>query len=88
MSTEINPENEQFIEIAVANGDFESRDDVLNEALQMLREYNGAMEGDGRTLEMNASEWVKEFRTWVASHNDIEAVADDSRESIYAGRGE
>jgi len=37
MSTEINPENEQFIQIAIANGDFESRDDILNGAMGRLR---------------------------------------------------
>jgi hypothetical protein len=31
---------------------------------------------------------VAELRAWVASHAHITAVADDSRESIYEGRGE
>jgi uncharacterized protein YbjT (DUF2867 family) len=30
----------------------------------------------------------KAFAEWVASHSDITAVADDSRESIYEGCGE
>lgn len=32
--------------------------------------------------------WLKEFREWVASHPRLDYVADDSRDSIYAGRGE
>jgi hypothetical protein len=32
--------------------------------------------------------WLKTFREWIASHDHIKTVADDSRESIYAGRGE
>ncbi len=33
-------------------------------------------------------EWSKAFREWVDSHAPVEHFVDDSRESIYAGRGE
>jgi hypothetical protein len=33
-------------------------------------------------------EWLKAFNEWVDSHHDITAIADDSRDSIYEGRGE
>jgi hypothetical protein len=33
-------------------------------------------------------EWVARFRAWVASHAKSDVIADDSRESIYEGRGE
>lgn len=33
-------------------------------------------------------EWVRDFRAWVGSLPRIEVVVDDSRESIYEGRGE
>ncbi len=36
----------------------------------------------------NSQEWLRAFQAWVDSHSDVTAVADDSRESIYAGRGE
>lgn len=32
--------------------------------------------------------WAKRFQEWVASHRIITHYVDDSRESIYAGRGE
>lgn len=32
-------------------------------------------------------EWVQAFRQWAASHPNL-PIADDSRESIYRGRGE
>jgi hypothetical protein len=35
-----------------------------------------------------AEEWAAQFRAWVASHRPLPALADDSRESIYEGRGE
>jgi hypothetical protein len=33
-------------------------------------------------------DWESAFRAWVASHPTLPFVADDGRESIYAGRGE
>lgn len=32
--------------------------------------------------------WIAELRAWAASHPRLDRLADDSRESIYAGRGE
>ena len=37
---------------------------------------------------LDLAEWVAAFNDWVDSNRDVKAVADDSRESIYAGRGE
>jgi hypothetical protein len=35
-----------------------------------------------------SEEWLAAFHKWVDSHRDVTAIADDSRESIYEGRGE
>lgn len=35
-----------------------------------------------------AEEWIAKFRAWAASHPKSDVIADDSRESIYEGRGE
>jgi predicted transcriptional regulator len=32
--------------------------------------------------------WQAEFDAWVAGHDPVSHTVDDSRESIYAGRGE
>jgi len=32
--------------------------------------------------------WISAWRAWAASHATLPTVADDSRESIYADRGE
>jgi hypothetical protein len=32
--------------------------------------------------------WVTKFREWAASHPRVDHFVDDSRESIYEGRGE
>ena len=33
-------------------------------------------------------QWIAELRAWAASHKPVNHFVDDSRESIYAGRGE
>jgi len=38
--------------------------------------------------EKPAEEWIAEWRAWVESHPARTVLADDSRESIYEGRGE
>ena len=35
-----------------------------------------------------SAEWVTAWRTWAAGHDRLSHIADDSRESIYAERGE
>ncbi len=35
-----------------------------------------------------AEEWIAELRAWAARHAHWPADVDDSRESIYGGRGE
>jgi hypothetical protein len=33
-------------------------------------------------------EWTRALREWAASHRVLPVIADDSRESIYEGRGQ
>jgi hypothetical protein len=42
----------------------------------------------GTTKFSSREEWIKAIREYAASHEPIPTEADDSRESIYAGRGE
>lgn len=37
---------------------------------------------------LTAEEWVAKWEAWGASHERLPHIADDSRESIYAGCGE
>jgi hypothetical protein len=36
----------------------------------------------------SADEWSQALRAWGASHGRLDRLADDSRDSIYEGRGE
>ena len=41
-----------------------------------------------KAVDVPADKWVRALRAWAASHPVGAVLADDSRESIYAGRGE
>lgn len=43
---------------------------------------------DSRAHQPSAEEWIAALNAWAASHARLDYVADDSRESIYAGCGE
>jgi Arc/MetJ-type ribon-helix-helix transcriptional regulator len=80
-------ENERFVDDLVASGQFASREAVLDQAVQLLRvefEQNGGI----CTGDLTAQEWCDRFDQWADSHKTLPHEADDSRESIYAGRGE
>jgi hypothetical protein len=41
-----------------------------------------------RQAELTHEQWSAALRAWAASHPPVTHFVDDSRESIYAGRGE
>jgi antitoxin ParD1/3/4 len=43
MRTDLSPENEEFIEAAIATGDYKNRDEVVNEAISFLRKRQRSM---------------------------------------------
>jgi phenylpyruvate tautomerase PptA (4-oxalocrotonate tautomerase family) len=55
--------------------------DRLTESLQT----NG---NGGDPSSMTAEEWIARMKAWAARHPRVDHFVDDSRESIYAGRGE
>jgi hypothetical protein len=63
----------------------------LESLLQRLAEQAAAV-GNGTAkkpdAELTPEQWSVEWRAWAASHKATPGVLDDSRESIYAGRGE
>jgi len=80
---QINPDTaEQIAAAAQARGI--SVDEYLK---SLLPQTNG--DADEKPLYETATheEWVRAFREWATSHPILQ-IADDSRESIYLGRGE
>jgi hypothetical protein len=44
--------------------------------------------GQAASMPPSVEEWSRALRAWAASHPRLDQAADDSRESIYEGRGE
>jgi hypothetical protein len=64
---------------------------TLETYLQQLAEQAAAAEGSAAPssgAELTPDQWSAEWRAWAASHTHTPGELDDSRESIYAGRGE
>ncbi len=59
---------------------------VLEAVEQKLAETSIPLKPAPQTL--SAAEWTASLKAWAASHPHLDYIADDSRESIYAGRGE
>ena len=54
-----------------------------------LREKFGQESAAARPAgELPPDEWIARFRAWAESHPKREVIIDDSRETIYGGRGE
>lgn len=54
--------------------------DALDDQLQL--------DADASSVEVPADVWVAQFTRWAEEHRTLPHEADDSRESIYEGRGE
>jgi hypothetical protein len=81
---EIKPETAELLaSLARAHG--LSVDDYLR---SLLPPTNGDVDEQPLYQSVPPEEWVHAFRDWAASHPALSVVADDSRESIYQGRGE
>jgi hypothetical protein len=65
---------------------------TVNEVLQQMldeRELSPlSEEAPSAVGAVTPGEWSRELRAWAASHPVNQVIADDSRESIYEGRGE
>lgn len=81
---EIKPETAELL-AAQASAHGLSVDDYLR---TLLARTNGEVDEMPLYQSATPEEWVGAFREWAASHPLLQVTADDSRESIYQGRGE
>jgi hypothetical protein len=64
---------------------------VINDIRQLVKTLIGQLETTKEELGSNKEtpeEWAKRLTDWVQSHTKRAIEFDDSRESIYSGRGE
>jgi hypothetical protein len=63
--------------------------DELRKLVTTLRENMGAVPSDPGSVEEESPEaWARRLQAWVDTHPARPISIDDSRESIYSGRGE
>ena len=62
------------------------QDDLGARLLREIGERTPVNAAAGDALEANR--WIAEWRAWAAKPRPASSALDDSRESIYAGRGE
>lgn len=60
------------------------RKDIESIGKNGTQTHSGASKAEAGSTE----QWIAEFDAWASSHKPLPMEADDSRESIYAGRGE
>jgi hypothetical protein len=82
---ELAPETERILKDNAARGG-----QTLEAYLEQLAEQDAREISSSQDLRSGVpkGQWVAELRTWAASHRAIEKIVDDSRETIYEGRGE
>lgn len=84
MQIELPDDIQQIANKAVADGEYTSVAEFIAAAVRAIA--NTSL-GDRDENAIIDDEWERRFRDWAASHSAIEHVVDDSRESIYEGRG-
>ena len=62
--------------------------DLLNDMLDERECMTPRKVERTKAVDVTADEWARALRAWAASHPVGTVLADDSRESIYEGRGE
>lgn len=87
MTTNVSKENERFIQQAITEGRFASRDEAINQAVQLLRD-EAENSGDRDVHSESADDWIADLRQWAAGHRQVGHPVDFDRDAIYAGRGE
>jgi hypothetical protein len=62
----------------------------LKDVAKQAAEASNSTFDDRRNLqtELTPEQWATELRAWATSHKPVNHFVDDSRDSIYAGRGE
>ena len=87
MSMSISSENQKLLRDAVDTGQFQTEDEALTEALRLL--HNQSAQGTSKDTQLlPPDEWIDAFHTWSRKQRAGNPNMDDSRESIYEGRGE
>ncbi len=87
MTLNIPSDYESVLNEAVNSGAFANQEEALRHALELLAKERKSSVRSTATIADDADEWAMRFRAWAANHPSVPVLVDDSRESIYEGRG-
>jgi Arc/MetJ-type ribon-helix-helix transcriptional regulator len=81
----VSPETERLINAAVQSGRYASADEMI---AKLIQEDARRSHTRAASPQESPDQWADRLQAWVDTHPSRPITIDDSRESIYAGRGE
>lgn len=85
MTIHVSKDAESAINAAVQRGLFASADEMIE---KLVREFAATAQARTTVAPESADHWAHRLQAWVNAHPPRALTIDDSRESIYSGRGE
>ncbi len=85
VTANLSPEDEQFLQDAVASGRYRTEQEALAAAVKLLR---NSQQRSPVKSEPSREERLTKLREWMSRPRPGNPNLDDSRESIYEGCGE
>lgn len=85
MTIHVSKDVENQINAAVQGGLFASADEMIG---KLVQDFASRTRQQPAASPPAPEQWVRQLQAWVDKHPSRPATIDDSRESIYAGRGE
>jgi len=85
MTLNISKDVEHFIDSAVQSGRYASADEMIT---RLVQEDARRSQTRAASPQESPDQWALRLQAWVDTHPSRPIAIDDSRESIYAGRGE
>ena len=85
MTIHVSKEVENTVHAAVQSGRYASVDEMIT---RLVLEDAQRAHTHPSPMQESPDQWVRRLQAWVDTHPVRPITIDDSRESIYAGRGE
>jgi Arc/MetJ-type ribon-helix-helix transcriptional regulator len=85
MILNVSKDVENFINAAVQSGRYASADEMIT---RLVEEDARRSQARADAPQESPDQWALRLQAWVDTHPSRSIAIDDSRESIYAGRGE
>jgi Arc/MetJ-type ribon-helix-helix transcriptional regulator len=85
MTINVSKDVESSINSAVQSGRYASADEMI---AKLIQEDARRSQARADSSQESPDQWAGRLQAWVDTHPSRPITIDDSRESIYAGRGE